>query len=580
MIRNIRALFAFAKPKISFLLLSLFATVISVAGALYAPLIIGDAVNCMVAEGEVDFALLHANVIKLIAVLSCSVLGKWVSEFFAARACFAYGYELRKVVFAHFMRLPVKEFDTAKRGDLMQRITGDVTKISSGYLQGLRQLQNGVLTILGTLGIMIAINFKLALILAFLTPLSMVVSYFIGKYMRKSFAGQARLNGEVFGFTEEKINGFIALKTCNKLGKTCEGFDKINSELYHQGFNAQFSGALTNPCTRFVNAVIYAAICTVGALLIVEGGGSLTEGALTVGTLSAALSYANQYTKPFNDITGILNELYSASASAERVAELLNKPLEQEVENVAIDKSDDRVKFDDVSFSYVPEKPLIQHFDFVAEKGAKVAIVGPTGCGKTTLINLIMRFYDPVGGRIMLGDKPVTEASRQNVRDMYGMVLQDTWIMTATVRDNIAFFKRDATDEQVETAAERAGAAEFIKKLPKGYDTVLGKDSSLSEGQKQLICIARVMLDVPPMLLLDEATSSIDSRTEKKLTKAFVELTKGRTSFVVAHRLSTILDSDVILVMKDGKIIERGTHAELLSADGFYAKMYRSQYVG
>ena len=578
MISDIRALFAFAKPKIGYLIISFVATLVYVAGSLVAPLLIGDAINCMVGVDNVDHHAINGILVKLVAILSAAVVGRWASEYTAAKACYEYGYELRRKLFEHFMRMPVSELDSRKKGDMLQRITGDVTKISFGYLQGLRQLQNGLLTIIGTLIIMILIDYRLAIILFLLTPLSLFVSWFIGKYMRGSYTAQARLNGEIYAYTEEKINGYVTLKTTGRLKDTAQDFENINQELYHHGFNAQFASALTNPCTRFVNAVIHATICLVGALLIVRGNATLLGGALSIGTLSAALSYANQYTKPFNEITGILNELYAASASCERVAALLQIPVEAERDEVRLTPEDDIVSFEDVSFCYDPAKPLIEHFDFVADRGCKIAIVGPTGCGKTTLINLIMRFYDPRSGHICMNGKRIQDATRANVRDMYGMVLQDSWIMTGSVRDNIAFFNKDATIEDIRGASVECGANEFIEKLPEGYDTILSESSALSEGQKQLLCIARVILDKPPMLLLDEATASIDTRTELKLTRAFDALMAGRTCFVVAHRLSTILDADTILVMKDGRIIEQGDHRTLLANDGFYAKLYKSQY--
>ena len=482
--------------------------------------------------------------------------------------------DLRSAAFEHMEELPLSNIDSRPHGDIISRIINDIDSVSDGLLQGFSQLFTGIITIAITLVYMLAINFKVGLVVVIITPLSLFVASFIAKHSFDMFRRQSAIKGQLSGCIEELVGNQKVVKAFSYEERAQQQFDRINHQLYDVGVKAQFYSSLTNPCTRFVNGVVYAAVAIVGALSCIAGG-------FSVGALSSFLTYANQYTKPFNEISGVITELQNALACAARIFELIEekKEIPDASDAVTLDEADGRVDIEDVYFSYVPDKKLIEDFNLHVKPGQRVAIVGPTGCGKTTIINLLMRFYDVNSGTIKVSGHDIRKITRESLRDNYGMVLQETWLKKGTIRDNIIMGKPDATDEEIIAAAKASHAHSFIRRLPKGYDTEIGEDGgSLSQGQKQLLCITRVMLCLPPMLILDEATSSIDTRTEIKIQKAFLTMMQGRTSFIVAHRLSTIREADIILVMKDGKIIEQGNHESLLAADGFYANLYNSQF--
>ena len=538
---------------------------------LYIPILVGRAIDCIVAAGRVDF---NQMAVYLRSVVLCTLtagLSQWVMSEVNNRMTYRITRDIRNEAFSHIQRLPLKYLDNHPQGDIVSRIVSDVDTFADGLLMGFTQLFTGVMTILGTLLFMVRIHWGVALVVVCITPLSLLVANFIATRTYSMFKLQTATRGEQTGLIDETIGSIKVVQAFGHQQKTMEQFDEINERLRSCSLKAIFFSSLTNPCTRFVNSVVYAGVGLTGGLVALSGG-------ITIGSLTTFLNYANQYTKPFNEISGVFTELQNALACAGRVFDLIEAPERtpdpeqpQYPENVA-----GGMEIRNLCFSYVPEKPLISGFNLSVTPGQRIAIVGPTGCGKTTLINLIMRFYDPISGKIEISGKDTKTMSRTYLRKNIGMVLQDTAILEGTVREVIAYGKPDATDEEIKNAAKLANAHSFIKRLPEGYDTRISSDSGISYGQRQLLCIARVMLLLPPMLILDEATSSIDVLTENRIQRAFSTLMKGRTSFVVAHRLSTIKESDLILVMKDGDIIEQGKHDELLMRDGFYAKLWHA----
>ena len=554
--------------------------VASVALTLLAPVIIGAGVDLILGPGQVDFQGL-ARIIGLLAlVILGSALFQWLMGLCTNAVAYRTVRDLRVDIFCKLERVPLKVIDNRPHGDLISRVINDIDVISDGLLQGFSQLFSGVVTILGTLAFMLSVNWLITVAVVVITPLSLFVAYFIAKGCHNMFTMQAKKRGELSGLITEMLSNQRVVKLFGYEKRARERFEVINGDLKVWGQNAAFYSALVNPCTRFVNNVVYVAVCILGAYLVIKGEGVLGMSAFTVGGLSCFLTYANQYTKPFNEITGVVTELQTATAAAARVFELLSAPDQpsdkgfDELENVK-----GNVEIDNVYFSYVKTNPLIQGFSLKVKSGQRIAIVGPTGCGKTTLINLLMRFYDADSGEIRVDGTPVNKVTRKSLRLSYGMVLQDTWLKSGTIRDNISYGHPEASEVEIIRAARQAHAHGFIMRMPDGYDTVISEDGgNLSQGQKQLLCIARVMLCLPPMLILDEATSSIDTRTEIKVQKAFAQMMEGRTSFIVAHRLSTIREADVILVMRDGKIVEKGKHEELLGMHGFYADIYNAQF--
>lgn len=566
---------SYTKPYAGYLALSFAAAVISVAATLYAPVIIGKAVNYIVGEGNVDFGMTLKYVIQLCIAVGVSAFFSWIMSVCTNKISYCTVHDLRREVYEKINTLPLKYLDSSSRGDIISRVTVDVEQISDGMLQGFSQFFTGIITILGTIYFMLSINVKIALVVIFITPLSLFVAAFITKISHDKFRERSAVQGELSGCIEELVGGQQIVKAFAYEDRAQEKFEEINARLYKCGLKAQFYSALTNPCTRFVNGLVYAATGVFGAVAVLSG-----SVIMQVGSIATFLSYANQYTKPFNEITGVITELQASFASARRIFAVLDELSESSDENGAeVKDSTGSIDIKDVSFSYVPERPLIEHLNLSVKPGQRIAIVGPTGCGKTTFINLLMRFYDVTGGEILIDGVNIKDMKRKNLRSLYGMVLQDTWIFTGTVRENIAYGRPDATDEEIKQAAMTAHAHGFIKRLENGYDTMLSEDGgNLSQGQKQLLSIARIMLTDPDMLILDEATSSIDTMTEQRIQKAFAKLMTGRTSFIIAHRLSTIRDADLILVMKDGSIIEQGNHEELLAKQGFYANLFNSQF--
>lgn len=553
-----------------YIFLSFAAAVVSVAGTLYIPVLVGRAIDLMTGKGSVDLSGVFAVLLQIAAVTAAAALCTWLMNICNNKITYSVSCDLRRDAFLKIGRLPVEYVDSHRTGETVSLIVADTEQISDGLLMGFTQFFTGVLTILGTLGFMLYINAWIALAVVGLTPLSLFVSKFIASKTYRMFLKQSEVRAVQTGFVDEMIGGHRIIKAFCREKETIEKFDSINDELKTISLKAVFFSSLTNPSTRFVNAVVYACAALIGALFALTGG-------LTVGGLTCILSYANQYTKPFNEISGVITELQGALASAGRVFELLDMEEETDSENM-LPLSEGGVDFKDVYFSYTPERPLIENFNLTVKPGERVAIVGPTGCGKTTLINLLMRFYDVNSGKISVDGKNINDVSRSSLHDSLGMVLQDTWLKSGTIRDNIAMGKKDASREEIINAAKAAYAHSFIMRMKDGYDTYIGEDGGgLSAGQKQLLCIARVMLSKPAVLILDEATSSIDTHTELKVQKAFDKLMEGRTSFIVAHRLSTIREADVILVMKSGHIIEQGTHHELIEKKGFYYKLYTSR---
>ncbi len=566
----------YTKPYTAYLILSFISAIISVAMSLYAPVLVGEGIDYIIGPDNVDFGSILPIVIKLCCVVILSAFFSWLMTVCTNKISYHTVNDLRREVYAKINTLPLKYIDGSSRGDIISRVTVDIEQISDGMLQGFSQFFTGIVTIAGTIIFMLSINIKIALIVILITPLSLFVAAFITKISHDKFRERSAVQGELSGCIEELIGSQKVVKAFAYEDRAQEKFEEINSRLYDCGVKAQFYSALTNPCTRFVNGLVYAATGVFGAISVLTGG----AGVMSVGQIATFLSYANQYTKPFNEITGVITELQSAFASARRVFDILDEePESSDANGVEIENCNGSIEIKNVSFSYNPEVPLIQGLDLSVKPGQRIAIVGPTGCGKTTFINLLMRFYDVTNGEILIDGRDIRDMKRKNLRSLYGMVLQDTWIFTGTVRENIAYGKPDATDEEIVRAAKTAHAHSFIKRLENGYDTMLTDDGgSLSQGQKQLLSIARIMLTDPTMLILDEATSSIDTMTEQRIQKAFAALMKGRTSFIIAHRLSTIKDADRILVMRDGNIIEQGRHEELLEKKGFYAKLYNSQF--
>lgn len=547
---------------------------VTVAATLYSPILIGKGVDCMIEKGLVSFPDLKLVLLQLAVVTAISAISQWVMSLLTNKMTYKIVDDIRRRVFAHMEILPLRYMDAHQPGDAISRISTDVDQFSDGLLMGFTQLFSGVMTILGTLGFMISIDGRITLIVVLITPLSFFVANFIAKRTFTMFRLQSETRAEMTSLVEEMVGNQKVVKAFAYEKEAEEQFDDINQRLQSCSLKATFFSSITNPSTRFVNGLVYTGVGIFGAF-------SAIQGRITVGQLSSFLNYANQYTKPFNEISGVVTELQNALACAGRIFHFLDE--EPVPENAAdaktLDQVEGRVRFEDVSFSYTSEVPLIEHMNLEVKPGQRVAIVGPTGCGKTTVINLLMRFYDVNKGKIILDGVPIQDLTWESLRSSYGMVLQETWLKAGTIRDNISYGKPDATREEVIEAAKQAHAHSFIKRLPKGYDTVMGEDGgSLSQGQKQLLCIARLMLLKPPVLILDEATSSIDTMTEIRIQKAFQKLMEGRTSFVVAHRLSTIKESDVILVMKDGHILETGKHEELLEKKGFYAQLYQSQF--
>lgn len=573
-------LLVYAKPYLPVIAVALVFSALQIAATLFAPVIVGRTIDYIIGERNVDFGVIGKNAVILALLLTAAVVAQYLSSLCINFASFRTIRDLRQYAFKKLNDVPLSYIDNNSQGDLMSRVGNDIDQISDGLIQGFSQLFSGVVTILGTLAFMLSVNWLITMAVVVITPLSLFVAYFIAKGCHNMFTMQAKKRGELSGLITEMLSNQRVVKLFGYEKRARERFEVINGDLKVWGQNAAFYSALVNPCTRFVNNVVYVAVCILGAYLVIKGEGVLGMSAFTVGGLSCFLTYANQYTKPFNEITGVVTELQTATAAAARVFELLSAPDQpsdkgfDELENVK-----GNVEIDNVYFSYVKTNPLIQGFSLKVKSGQRIAIVGPTGCGKTTLINLLMRFYDADSGEIRVDGTPVNKVTRKSLRLSYGMVLQDTWLKKGTVRDNIAYGKADATEEEIINAAKAAHIHNFIMHLEKGYDTVLGDDGgNISQGQKQLLCIARVMLTHPPMLILDEATSSIDTRTEIRIQKAFQKLMENKTSFIVAHRLSTIKNADLILVMNKGNVIEKGTHEELLEKGGFYSDLYNSQF--
>ncbi len=561
------------RPYWGLLFASLLLAAVSVATQLLVPILCGNAIDAMVRAGAVDFSRVLSIVQWIAIVAAVTGICQWLLGVCNNRMAFCVSRDLRNDAIEKIQRLPLSYLDSHASGDLVSRTITDVDTFSDGLLMGFTQLFTGVLTIVGTLCFMLYVDVSVTLVVVCITPLSLVVAAFIAKKTYRYFQSQSAVRGEQTAYVNEMIEGQSVVQAFGQERSSQRRFDEINGRLQKVSMQAIFFSSITNPATRFVNSIVYAGVGVAGALSAVSGG-------ITVGQLSCFLSYANQYTKPFNEISGVITELQNALACAARVFELLDEENEPETPKEAAELvPDGRVELQNVAFSYTPEQKLIEDLSLSVQPGMRVAIVGPTGCGKTTLINLLMRFYDVNRGSISVAGKDIRNVTRRSLRKSYGMVLQDTWLKQGTIRENIAYGRPDATEEQIVTAAKAAHAHSFIKRLPQGYDTVIHEDGgNLSQGQKQLLCIARVMLCLPPMLILDEATSSIDTRTELSIQSAFSTMMQGRTSFIVAHRLSTIREADVILVMKDGKIIEQGSHAALMRKNGFYAALYNSQF--
>ncbi len=556
------------------LILSLILATVYVAMSLYIPILIGKAIDCIVDAGRVDFAGVSVFLWQTVTCALIAGVAQWIMNEMNNRITYRVTQDIRNEAFSHIQQLPLSYLDAHPHGDIVSRVISDVDTFADGLLMGFTQLFTGVMTIAGTLVIMVTISWKIALVVICITPVSLLVANFIASRTFSMFKLQNETRGQQTALIDETVGQMKVVKAFGHEQVSLEEFQEVNERLQKASLRAIFFSSITNPSTRFVNSLVYAGVCLAGALTAISGG-------ISVGSLTSFLNYANQYTKPFNEISGVITELQSALACAGRVFELIEEPSKSREPAEAQYPQDlqGNIEIRDLSFSYVPEKPLIGDFNLSVKSGQRIAIVGPTGCGKTTFINLLMRFYDPDGGQILLDGIDTRDMSRHQLRRSIGMVLQDTWLQAGTIRENIAMGRPDATDEQIIAAAKKSHAHSFIKRLPKGYDTYIGESGgNLSQGQKQLLCIARVMLCLPPMLFLDEATSSIDTRTEQRIQKAFDVMMKGRTSFIVAHRLSTIQGADRILVMKDGHIVEQGTHQELLANHGFYEQLYQSQF--
>ena len=562
-----------------FMVLSILFAAITVALTLYTPILIGDAIDLIVGKGQVDFAGIAAILIKTGIIIGITALIQWLMNTINNRITYHVVRDIRNEAFRKIEILPLSYIDAHPYGDIVNRVIADADQFADGLLMGFTQLFTGIVTILGTLFFLFSISWQIAIVVVIVTPLSLFIARFIANRTYRMFRVQSETRGQQTAFIDEMIGNQKVVQAFSHEGEALEEFDRINDRLADCSLKATFYSSLTNPCTRFVNSVVYAGVALAGALICIATAGAVNP--FTIGQLSACLSYANQYTKPFNEISGVVTELQNALACASRLFELIEEEPQIPEPADAVELADVKgsVELNDVSFSYVPDRKLIEGLNLSVKPGQRIAIVGPTGCGKTTIINLLMRFYDVNSGSITVEGTDIRNATRNSLRSSYGMVLQETWLRSGTIRDNIVMGKPDATDEEIIAAAKASHAHSFIKRLPQGYDTVITEDGgSLSQGQKQLLCITRVMLCLPPMLILDEATSSIDTRTEIKIQDSFAKMMNGRTSFIVAHRLSTIREADVILVMKDGHIIEQGNHEELLAKNGFYANLYNSQF--
>ena len=560
-----------------YLWVSLLLSAVSVAATLYIPILTGQVIDLLIGQGLVNFSAMVPLLVRIGVLIALGALAQFFTGTCNNRLTYCTVRDIRNDAFRHLQRLPISYLDSHASGDVVSRVITDVDQFADGLLMGFTQLFTGILTILGTLGFMYSVNWIIATAVVVITPLSLVAASFIARNTYKMFSLQTKIRGEQTSLIDEMLTQQKVVRAFGMEQPVQTRFDEINGRLRGASLRAVFFSSLTNPSTRFVNSLVYACVGVAGALTSIATGGV----GLSIGSLSAFLSYANQYTKPFNEISGVVTELQGALACAQRVFELIDAPEEtpDSPKTRKLEPVTGAVDIQDVSFSYVPEKPLIRHFNLRVAPGQRVAIVGPTGCGKTTLINLLMRFYDVNDGQILLSGQSIVDVTRESLRQSFGMVLQDTWLKTGTVRDNIRMGREDATEEEIVAAAKAAHAHGFIQRLPNGYDTMLTEDGgSLSQGEKQLLCITRVMLSIPPMLILDEATSSIDTRTEQRIQRAFEKLMHGRTSFIVAHRLSTIQNADMILVMNAGNVVEQGTHEELLQKGGFYAKLYNSQF--
>ena len=562
------------------LVLTIFFALVSVVGTLLVPIFFGQIVDLLIKGQAVDFSLIFTKFIAIGVTVIITCLAQWLMNVINNKITYNVVKDIRQEAFSHIQILPLKFIDAHSYGDVVGRIIADVDTFADGLLMGFTQLFTGVLTILGTLGIMFAINWIVALIVFVITPLSLFVSKFIVSRTYSFFKKTNEIRGEQTGFIDEMIGNLKVVQAFNHQDDNLKKFDEVNERLTKASLKSIFYSSLTNPCTRFINSIVYASVALSGALMLILPDVNLPV-AFSAGILTVFLSYANQYTKPFNEISGVITELQNAISCAGRIYEIIDEKHQtpDAPDAFVLENADGEVKFENVCFSYTEDRKLIENLNLTAQAGQRIAIVGPTGCGKTTLINLLMRFYDPVSGSVKVDGKDISDITRKSLRKNYGMVLQDTWLKSGTVYENIAMANPSASREEVEAAAKAARAHNFIMQMPDGYDTVITEDGgNLSQGQKQLLCITRIMLSLPPMLILDEATSSIDTRTEHKIQQAFAKLMQGRTSFIVAHRLSTIKEADLILVMNNGNIVEQGTHAELLSKGGFYAKLYNSQF--
>lgn len=573
----LKRLLRYAKPHAGFLLLALVSAIINVSLTLYGPILVGRAIDYVIGPDQVDFAAMVPVLITLAGTIVVSAAFQWLMTYCTNRVSYKTVRDLRIQTYEKINTLPLKYIDGHAHGDLISRIVNDVDQVSDGLLQGITQLFTGVVTIVGTLLFMLTISPVITVVVVLVTPLSLFVAAFIARLTHRQFVEQQATQGELSGFVEEMIGGQKTVKTFHYEGRAEERFKEINGRLYDCGVKAQFYSSLSNPSTRFVNNMVYTAVAAFGAICAITGW----PAPLTIGQISSFLTYANQYTKPFNEVTGVLTQIQTAFASAERLFAVLDEESERPdaPDAAVLEHCKGDVAVEHLYFSYDPARKLIEDMNIAAKSGSRIAIVGPTGCGKTTIINLLMRFYDADRGSISVDGHNIRSVTRNSLRKQYGMVLQESWLFSGTVRENIAYGREDASLEEVVAAAKKAHAHSFILRLPQGYDTVISEDGgNLSQGQRQLLCIARVMLVDPPMLILDEATSSIDTRTEWKIQTAFEEMMRGRTSFIVAHRLSTIKGADLILVMNQGRIVEQGTHESLLAKGGFYANLYNSQF--
>ena len=568
---TMKQMFQYIKKHSLFVVLSILFAAVSVALTLYVPILIGDAVDYIVAPGQVEFEEILSILLKIGVCIGVTGIAQWIMNICNNRITYHVVHDIRRDAFDKLQILPLKYIDGHSQGEIVSRVIADVDQFADGLLMGFTQFFTGIVTIVGTLLFMLTIHPGITVVVIVITPISLFVAAFIAKNTYDMFQQQSKARGEQTALIDEMIGNKKVVQAFGRERAVLGQFDDINEKLRKCSLKAIFFSSLTNPCTRFVNSLVYAAVGIYGAILAISGG-------ISVGQLTSFLSYANQYTKPFNEISGVITELQNALACAARIFDFINETPQTKEQPESL-LADGHVELKNVDFSYVPEKPLIQNFNLKVQPGQRVAIVGPTGCGKTTVINLLMRFYDVNSGSITVAEKDIRDVTRKSLRTSFGMVLQDTWLRAGTIRENIAMGNPDATLDEVIVAAKAAHAHSFIKRLPNGYDTIIGEDGGrLSQGQKQLLCIARVMLCLPPMLILDEATSSIDTRTEIRIQKAFAAMMQGRTSFIVAHRLSTIMEADVILVMKDGNIIEQGNHKELLAKGGFYTTLYNSQF--